>query len=225
MASEEGGRQLDLDSLIKAELVTSASRRRSFATHLAKRLRPGEFLVPLCDRAILDKSSDTRRAAAEALAASKDVAVVAPMLRALGSEHPAIRSHAAAAIGTLGFAAAVEPMVAHLASLQAGGAPSGVRANLFVGLQTSYVRDYDVEIAQAAAIADPIIGVQSSGVMFDVRATAQITQVAEMRTTIRSLQKLTGASPGNGSPAAWSEWWQKNQRDWRAADHFSSAAR
>ena len=206
---------LDLEAMIRAELVIAAPRRRVFAARLAQRLRPTSFLSELCDRAILDLAPSVREAAAQAMGASREVGILAPAIQALSSEHPAIRLHATQAMGHMGFLAAVEPLVASLAALQAGGPSSAVRANLFVGFQTAYVKDYDVEIAQAAAIADPILAVQDSGVMFDVSAIAQITQVVEMQATMRSLHQLTGAAPGDGSPQAWLDWWAETQASWR----------
>ncbi|MGK0220448.1 MAG: tetratricopeptide (TPR) repeat protein, partial [Planctomycetota bacterium] len=43
------------------------------------------------------------------------------------------------------------------------------RANLSVLNQVAYVKDFDVEIAQAASIADPIVDVIQDGVILDVR--------------------------------------------------------
>ena len=66
------------------------------------------------------------------------------------------------------------------------------RANLSVLNQVAYVRDYDVEIAQAAAIADPIIGVIQDGVILDVRPTVSADRrfiTLEMRPTIAQLKR------------------------------------
>ncbi|MFT5150819.1 MAG: type II secretory pathway component GspD/PulD (secretin), partial [Planctomycetota bacterium] len=66
------------------------------------------------------------------------------------------------------------------------------RANLSVLNQVAYVRDYDVEIAQAAAIADPIIGVIQDGVILDVRPTVSADRrfiTLEMRPTIAELKR------------------------------------
>ncbi|MEM7204251.1 MAG: hypothetical protein AAF628_28590 [Planctomycetota bacterium] len=45
------------------------------------------------------------------------------------------------------------------------------RANMAVINQTSYVRDFDVEVAQAAFIADPKVDVIQDGIVLDVRPT------------------------------------------------------
>lgn len=66
-----------------------------------------------------------------------------------------------------------------LAKLEAAGAElalssritgfSGQRISFYRALQRSYVQDYDVEVAQTALIADPIVTVQQLGLSFDVR--------------------------------------------------------
>jgi hypothetical protein len=47
---------------------------------------------------------------------------------------------------------------------------AGQRMMLFDGRQVAYVQDHDVEVAQDARIADPIVSVLQDGVSFDVRA-------------------------------------------------------
>ena len=77
--------------------------------------------------------------------------------------------------------------------------------------------DYDVEIAQGASIADPVLAVQQSGVVFDVRAQAQITKVIEMQAVMSSLRRLTGESIPD-APQRWLDWWKEHGSEWRAAD-------
>ena len=212
------GERLDLDKLIVAEMSTMQQKRRGFATQLARRLRPGEFLRELESRLMLDGSADVRLGAAQALHDSGDVAVIGPAITSLSSEHASVRANAAEGLGNLGFAAAVEPLVAHMAALQASGAPTGTRAHVFIGLQTAYVSDFNVEIAQGSSIADPVIAVQASGTMFDVRVSAvQMTGYLEQVTTSQSLQKLTGAK--HNTAEGWAQWWEKNHAEWRSLDH------
>ncbi len=208
--------RVDLDELVRAELTTRQPQRRAFAALLARRLFPRELVPELARRAILDGMGDVRHAATLALCATDDVAVLAPTASGLASKNAAVRNHAAEALGVLGHPAAVEPLVGHLAALAGGGAPSGTRANMFVGFQTTYVMDYDVEIAQAASIADPIIAVQASGVMLDARTAVQITREIEILTTIGVLQKLTGLEKLQ-SPQAWQSWWLENGAEWGSA--------
>jgi len=66
------------------------------------------------------------------------------------------------------------------------------RANLSVLNQVAYVQDFDVEIAQAASIADPIIDVIQDGVILDVRPVVSADRrfiTLELRPTIAELQR------------------------------------
>lgn len=69
---------------------------------------------------------------------------------------------------------------------------NGARANLAVLNQVAYVQDFDVQIAQAASIADPIIKVIQDGVILDVRPVVSADRrfiTLELRPTIAQLQR------------------------------------
>ena len=69
------------------------------------------------------------------------------------------------------------------------------RSNLSVLNQVAYVKDFDVEIAQAASIADPIVGVVPDGVVLDVRPVVSADRrflTLEMRPTVATLQRPIG---------------------------------
>ena len=78
------------------------------------------------------------------------------------------------------------------------------RSNLSVMNQIAYVQDFDVEIAQAASIADPIISVVEDGVVLDVRPVVSADRrfitlelrptVAELRRPIRTFTTSLGVS-------------------------------
>ncbi len=217
---------VDLRKVVQAELQVPQNRRREFAAQATRRLFPGELVRPLTDRAILDTNGYVRAEASRGLRDAADVAVLAPAINALGSKYASVRGNAAEAMGNMGYAAAVEPLIHHLgaAAQSLGGTSGGARANIFLGFNTAYVQDYDVEIAQAASIADPIIAVQESGVAFDVRTAIQMTKVIEMRKTVRALQQLTRAEVGD-SPEAWADWWERNRAEWRSLDHAKRTTR
>ena len=78
------------------------------------------------------------------------------------------------------------------------------RANLTVVNQISFVQDFDVEVAQTAFIADPVIGVIQDGLTLDVRPTISNDRqyvtlelrptIVDLQTPIRTFQTLLGAS-------------------------------
>jgi len=213
---------VDLRSLLAAEIAHPQNRHREFGARAARRLLPGELREELATRSILEGWGEVRREAALGLRDARDVAVIGPALRALGSAHATVRGQAAESLGVMGYRAAVEPLVNHLAASVApaagSGAPAGTRANLFAGLETAYVMDFDVEIAQGASIADPQVGVQASGVVFDVRTTVEMSKVLELRAVMGSLRALTGEKLPD-DPGRWLEWWKANGERWRALDH------
>ena len=231
----EFDRLTDLVRLVEIELAHPNYHHRGFAVLMARRLFPGELLEELVDRALLDSYEEVRERAALALGGAREVGVLAPMIRALSSENKGLRLHAIEAMGRMGYPAAVEPLMVHLNFLQdSGGPPVGTRANLYIGMQTAIVSDYDVEIAQGASIADPIVGVVESGVVFDVRAVAHITRTVEERAVVSALSALTEVRRGRSidgagekaaraertpsSPSEWLAWWERERSSWRGVD-------
>ncbi|MEK7866050.1 MAG: hypothetical protein AAB434_05160 [Planctomycetota bacterium] len=66
------------------------------------------------------------------------------------------------------------------------------RANVFVARQIAYVKDYDIEIAQQAVIADPIPATLQDGITLDVRPTVSADRryvTIELRPTVARLQR------------------------------------
>jgi general secretion pathway protein D len=64
------------------------------------------------------------------------------------------------------------------------------RANVTVQNQIAYIRDFEVEVAQSAAIADPIVGVVQDGVILDVTPTVSNDRkwiTLELRPTVATL--------------------------------------
>lgn len=67
------------------------------------------------------------------------------------------------------------------------------RAHLTVVEQRSYIKDFDVEVAQSAYIADPVIGTIQSGVVLDVRPIISNDRkyiTLELRPTIATLMEF-----------------------------------
>ncbi len=67
---------------------------------------------------------------------------------------------------------------------------NNTRANMQVLRQTSFIRDYEVEIAQAAAVANPVVDVVKDGVVLDVRPVVSADRrfiTMELRPTVMEL--------------------------------------
>jgi hypothetical protein len=78
--------------------------------------------------------------------------------------------------------------------------------------QVSYIQDFDVEIAQAAQIGDPIVAVLREGVILDfqVLGASRLMTLTERRVIRSALSRLTGQDLGDDA-TAWSGWWAENR--------------
>jgi hypothetical protein len=212
----------DLRALLEEEVAGPSARRRALAAFALRRLYPGEKAELLLGRAVLDGSSDVRREAAWALRDAAEPGLALPVLKALGSSSSAVRTNAAEALGHMGYPAAVPALVNHLTAVnslaQSGGSYDPPASNIYVGRQIGYLQDYDVEVAQAAAVADPIVNTLTEGAVLDVRVLAiSEIQIASEKAAVRtSLAHLTGASPGHTTDA-WLRWWEKHGQAWLAS--------
>ena len=68
---------------------------------------------------------------------------------------------------------------------------NNTRASMSVLRHTSYIRDFDVEIAQAAAVANPVVDVVRDGVVLDVRPVVSADRrfiTMELRPTVMTLE-------------------------------------
>ena len=99
------------------------------------------------------------------------------------ARHPAVRTH-----------------LVHLA----GGVPQ----QLVAGKQVPLLYDWDVEVAQASFIADPVINVLQDGSVLDVKVaggSGERAWGAVRSATAAALRKLTGVDHGT-SAAKWKAW-------------------
>ena len=185
-------------------LSLGREHERALAAHALRRLAPAKSLEPLLQRCALDGSREVRTEAAHALAAVGEEGVILPLVRALSSEYSSVRANSAEALGVAGYPAAVPVLKAQLARLsspaKASGQTAPPRSHIFVGKQTAYVQDFDVEVAQASAIADPQVNALNQGAVLDVRViavtsggTATRTELAAVRAALASLQAREAA--------------------------------
>ena len=179
-------------------LSVGRAHERALAAHALRRLAPAKSLEPLLQRCALDGSREVRAEAAHALAATGEEGVILPLVRALSSEYSSVRANSAEALGVAGFPAAVPVLKAQLTRLtepaKASSRTAPPRNHIFVGKQTAYVQDFDVEVAQAAAVADPQVNTLHQGAVLDVRVLAvtssQTTTRAELTAVRAALQRL-----------------------------------
>jgi HEAT repeat protein len=169
-----------------------------------------DVLRPLIGAAVLDRDAAVRRAAAAAIKEIADPDAIKPLAKAMWSDTPELRMNAAEALGSVGGVASVDWVLRRLMS---SGGPGG-RNNIFIGTQTSYIADFDVEIAQASQIGDPIVGTIREGVMLDVRVTSVVEEWSELerRVYYTALTRATGKDLGQ-DPVAWKKWWDAEGRD------------
>ena len=110
-------------------------------------------------------------------------------LKALGSDHPGLVANAARALATLGDPRAIGVLVERITGH--GGSP---RVVLEVVNRVSYIRDYDVEIAQAANIANPVVGVVTDGMVLDLHVLdASIERTVVETVLLDAFNTLSGA--------------------------------
>lgn len=185
---------------------TIESDRKTALTALALSSDAGDQRT-LWRATVLDPSTPIRDAAvdlARAHSAPRDV--IAFLAPALVHDAVDVRIKTAEALAGLGDPAAIGPIAAAAptAVRAAAAQPGATRAYIAFLQQQSYIRDFEVEVAQAAFIADPKVDVLQSGTVLDVTVASVITERV-VTTFRRALTKLAGADPG-GDPAAWSSW-------------------
>lgn len=218
--------KLPRDEMLRDELLAEyrsrVDTRRSFAALALRRLLPGDAIKPILLHAVLDPSAEVRNASSLALRAAGEPGLILPLVRVIEkSQSPELRMRSAEALGNMGYGAAVQPLVARLASAQSdAGSPGRMpHANIFVGRQFAYIQDFDVEVAQFQAVADPQVNVLIEGSALDAAVTGvqDMNVAVEVAAVRASLERLTGESPGKSSQA-WLAWWEKNGSKWQSEE-------
>jgi hypothetical protein len=229
-ALRKQGRNEAMREDLAKELRSPVVTRRAFGALALRRLFRGEALEPLVLHAVLDPSEDVRTLSALALRAANEPGVIVPVVRALESDSQAARTRAAEALGAMGYAAAVEPLVERLqmaVAADASGGGGGGRiphSYIFVGRQVAYIQDYDVLVAQYQSAAKPKVNVLIEGAVQDsaVIGVQDVSYSVESSTIQRSLQKLTGYTDAK-SAKDWQKWWAANGSKWQSSDLSKTA--
>lgn len=200
-----------IDDVLLAALTHAQAAVREAALDALARRRPERALDPVAQRMLFDVSPEVRKAAIDTVAAYQVDAVATPLVRALQSDDAGLRGAAMDAIETLGTTRAVGALVRNLR--RADGGSGGVRGNFSSLAHTSYVSDFDVEIAQAAVIGQPVVKVLTSGVVQDATVAGVYDRFApaERRRIVSLLAHLTGQQFGADADA-WSDWLHRQQK-------------
>ncbi|MDA0933375.1 MAG: hypothetical protein O3C51_07945 [Planctomycetota bacterium] len=197
---------VDQELRIRARTALRAPQRIVALRALARR---SDAQKPFVWRAaIIDPDAAVRRASMEVARTDGDTAAVVDYLApGLIQPHADFRMRTAEAFEALGDRAAILPLVAAGTVATAASPTAGAtRAHVAFIDQQSYVRDFDVEIASGAFIADPKIDVVQSGVVLDVNvASVTHSPARAIGAFRRALASLAGTDPG-ADPVAWDAW-------------------
>jgi hypothetical protein len=173
-----------LHPMLKA-LKTGQPPARWCAARVLSRLRSDpERIKPLYRRGVLDPSAVVRIECVRALKVTKDPVFCRLFGKSLASGNQAIRIAAAEALAELEIADGAEPLV----RLLAGEDPVAPRNHIASTTQVAYVKDYDVEVAQGAVIADPVVDIVQEGVIHDF---AVVSVTAERKVYFGALRRIT----------------------------------
>jgi len=182
------------------------------AADLLGDVRSNAGLSRLIRASLCDDSAAVRERARASARRSGHPDLAAPYLRALATDDSRIRERACPALAELRDPRAVPALIAMFdprpIAAGNGSSPALARSHVFFGEQRAYVRDFDVEIAQGAVIAKPVIGILQAGVVLDVAvAGVHVIRHSERAAVVSALERLSGRKLG-ADPAAWSRWWE-----------------
>ncbi len=214
---------LSPDPVLRAALTDGlrhpAPGTRRFSALALRRHFTGDAEPELTRRALVDIAPSVRMEAALALRELDDGEGLALCIDALQHPSTLVRTHAAQALSLMAAPQAVEPLIGALSAAGTASAGSGGRrAAVFFGTQRAFVQGFDAQVANQAAIADPIIGTVQSGASLDARvvSTGPVGTTTERRALRTALETVTGQRIGS-TAAAWDRWWRREGQAWRAA--------
>ncbi len=177
--------------------------RRWAAAYLGS-LGDERALRALLVSAVRDANPSVRKAAVLSAASFGHDDTAIPLAKGLDSMHLGIVANAAQALATLGDARGITYIVRKINAHSTSG-----RVVVEVLNKTSYVRDYDVEIAQFANIANPVIGTAIDGMVLDVKVVdAGIEQTTIEPVLVDSFNALSGAHARNADDV--NAWWKEH---------------
>jgi HEAT repeat protein len=181
------------------------------AADLLGEIQGEQALASLIKASLLDGSAAVRERARASARRSGHPDLASPYLRAIETDDSRIRERAYPALAELRDPRAVPALIhrlePRLAPQGGSGRPALARSHVFFGEQRAFVQDFEVEIAQGAVIAKPVIGVLQTGVLLDAAvAGVEVISYVERAAVVATLEKLTGQRLGS-DPLAWAAWW------------------
>ncbi len=197
-ASAPSSRRIGLVALRRALRSGEAPRIRT-AARVGERQGEHDLVRPLLAVSLSADSAPLRDVAASAaMSLDPQLSLGKWTLGLLRGRKDDERVRAAERLGHSKDPAAIQPLIAAVAS--ARRAPGRF---VFFGRQISLVTDFDVQVAQAAAIADPVVNVLTEGTVLEVR----IISTTVSRAAMGGLRQLTGANPGP-KEEDWLRWYR-----------------
>jgi hypothetical protein len=188
---------------------------RVYAAGELGRLKDRRGLRPLIWRTLHDTDASVRSASLAAAKSIGDPNLLAPLVSAMWASNDQVRMHAAEAVGNAAIPIGVKYLVYRFEA-HGGGAP---RTYFETINQISFIQDFDVEVAQTAFIADPIVGTIQEGVVLDAQvvATSAVGEFVEREVVYSALTRLTGVTDVKNEPGAWAAWWKVHHAEYETA--------
>ncbi|MHC4380626.1 MAG: hypothetical protein ACYSU1_06010 [Planctomycetota bacterium] len=202
-ASQAVKRRVGLSSLGKALKSKDAETRRAAARVAQRQVETG-LSHKLMKLSLEEPQESARRAISDAAYAIDPQHSLGRWTVALWRSGPEQeRIHAAGYLGDYGAdeAGVVKALIIALGAESSAMAP---RSYVFFGRQIAAVTDFDVEVANSAFIADPVVTTLTEGVALEVR----VVSVHLGRAIRNSLTRLTGANPGP-KRTDWANWFEQ----------------
>lgn len=189
-----------VDAQLQKHARKNTSPARRLAALAAIDHRPGDSNRNFVLRtAVVDRTKSVRKNVIDIVRPALRDGDVDYLAAGLGHSMPKVRIRTAEALANLGNPKAIDLLVkaGPVAAVGlADGTGATTRAHVAFLQQTSYARDFDVEVASSAFIADPRVDVIQQGAVLD----ATVMGVSVVRTIRRSYQRalkqLSGRDPG-----------------------------
>lgn len=201
---------LPLISALGTGLTAKDPRTRVAALRAIAIVHPADLAPRIAETLIADGDAAVRRAALEAAVAyGRNQHILVRVLQELDKGEKA----RAAAMDVLERLADPHAVAALIRTLDGGGSGfAGFTSSMAVTNQVAYVSDFDVEVANAAYIANPTVSVAQEGATLEVTvygSSERGISRAERDRIAHLLEHLTGARFGTDAKA-WSNWLASN---------------